>query len=643
MKFARYLQDTQTPEWKKAYIDYRGLKKRITAIRKAQDGFASNTSHSDVNMPLPLSRPSDIGTVNIALESDSAGRLTPSSQFRTITPFNLDADVPPTPDIQEGYINVPSITTSASPGQGIVTSDISQQTRPKVPKNGRRPSFFQGTPNPRKGRGRSFSLTSFGNGSQWRIRNPLAALPLFELYKHLSPQELQFFTSLDTQLEKIDAFYVKRESEMQARSKALHEQLKELNDHRRLIHRANPAREMSWTSVVKNPIRLKPRRNTLPVVDGVDEKDDIQISEHEQQTWKWIPSTLTSIMLNHQEKDSDTTHGQEHTTKQGIALSTDPDEYLYARKKLKKATLEHYRGLELLQNYRILNVTGFRKALKKFEKVTKIPAQQQYMTERVERSSFASDKALQTMMQEMESLYAQTFVRGNKKTARDRLRGSARVTTHHYSTFRSGLFLGAALPALILGLYQSFQPHIREQIPAWDALLFTYGVFFIFVLFSILISLNLLVWAHFRINYIFIFELDTRTRLDHREYLEDYYMDWSLLRLQSPYPLLRQELVYSDYIPLYYFAIVSNLVIRFIWVIYIPEGGLDFRVRTFIVAVLEMFRRWQWNFLRLENEHLGNVDQYRVTREVPLPYTFDGQYLDGDDDDDERLSRKKSP
>ncbi|KAJ4473081.1 hypothetical protein J3R30DRAFT_762168 [Lentinula aciculospora] len=29
MKFAKYLQQTQTPEWKKAYIDYRGLKKKL--------------------------------------------------------------------------------------------------------------------------------------------------------------------------------------------------------------------------------------------------------------------------------------------------------------------------------------------------------------------------------------------------------------------------------------------------------------------------------------------------------------------------------------------------------------------------------------------------------------------------------------
>ncbi|KAL4256368.1 hypothetical protein AB1N83_012317 [Pleurotus pulmonarius] len=53
MKFARYLEETQTPEWKKAYIDYRGLKKRITAIRRAPlqtvHSPAGSTTHLSVN------------------------------------------------------------------------------------------------------------------------------------------------------------------------------------------------------------------------------------------------------------------------------------------------------------------------------------------------------------------------------------------------------------------------------------------------------------------------------------------------------------------------------------------------------------------------------------------------------------------
>ncbi|KAF8609112.1 EXS-domain-containing protein [Ceratobasidium sp. AG-I] len=113
----------------------------------------------------------------------------------------------------------------------------------------------------------------------------------------------------------------------------------------------------------------------------------------------------------------------------------------------------------------------------------------------------------------------------------------------------------------------------------------------------------------------------------------DLTMDWSVLQVKGvKYKFLRKDLAYSSYIPTYYFAIVTNLMLRFIWVWYIPTGGLQAGSRAFIFAVLEMLRRVQWNFFRLENEHIGNADQFRVTREVPLPYVFTGD-ADSDDDD----------
>ncbi|KAJ6487886.1 EXS-domain-containing protein [Mycena sanguinolenta] len=115
----------------------------------------------------------------------------------------------------------------------------------------------------------------------------------------------------------------------------------------------------------------------------------------------------------------------------------------------------------------------------------------------------------------------------------------------------------------------------------------------------------------------------------------DFLVDWSILRIDAPHPLLRKDLVYSNHVYLYYFAIPSNILIRFIWVIYIPPQGPDMMLRSFIGGFLEMTRRIQWNFFRLEAEHIGNVDQYRVTREVPLPYSLDGpRGYDADDDED---------
>jgi hypothetical protein len=48
---------------------------------------------------------------------------------------------------------------------------------------------------------------------------------------------------------------------------------------------------------------------------------------------------------------------------------------------------------------------------------------------------------------------------------------------------------------------------------------------------------------------------------------------------------------------------------------------------------------------RLENEHLGNMDQYRVTREVPLPYAFDELVRESDKEehsDEERHYKRRS-
>ncbi|THH00485.1 hypothetical protein EW026_g2059 [Hermanssonia centrifuga] len=85
----------------------------------------------------------------------------------------------------------------------------------------------------------------------------------------------------------------------------------------------------------------------------------------------------------------------------------------------------------------------------------------------------------------------------------------------------------------------------------------------------------------------------------------DLLMDWSVLRPHATYPFLRSELLYGSSIPLYYIAIVTNVLIRFIWVFYIPVQGPNFMIRTFIAGMLEILRRLQWNFFRLENEHLA--------------------------------------
>lgn len=66
----------------------------------------------------------------------------------------------------------------------------------------------------------------------------------------------------------------------------------------------------------------------------------------------------------------------------------------------------------------------------------------------------------------------------------------------------------------------ALQSERREQIPEWAALLQVYAALSIPVVFSLLVGLNLIAWTRARINFIFIFELDARTVIDSREYIE---------------------------------------------------------------------------------------------------------------------------
>lgn len=96
-------------------------------------------------------------------------------------------------------------------------------------------------------------------------------------------------------------------------------------------------------------------------------------------------------------------------------------------------------------------------------------------------------------------------------------------------------------------------------------------------------------------------------------------MDWSLCRRKTKYPLLRSELAFKDAVWSYYAVVIIDILLRFSWVIYLAPKP-DTQLQGFIVALIEMCRRILWNIYRVESEHTGNVDGYRVTRDVPLPY-----------------------
>eukprot|EP01027_Heterolobosea_sp_BB2_P013018 GEZU01018818.1.p1 GENE.GEZU01018818.1~~GEZU01018818.1.p1 ORF type:complete len:861 (-),score=209.00 GEZU01018818.1:106-2688(-) len=109
------------------------------------------------------------------------------------------------------------------------------------------------------------------------------------------------------------------------------------------------------------------------------------------------------------------------------------------------------------------------------------------------------------------------------------------------------------------------------------------------------------------------------------KYYWDVYMDWGLCRPTAKFIFLRDELMFSHKFH-YYLAIMVNFFLRFIWVpvllgkIFLPNNIMQQEYMLFLIAFAEIFRRFIWNFYRLENEHINNVGQFRVVDDVPLPF-----------------------
>lgn len=113
----------------------------------------------------------------------------------------------------------------------------------------------------------------------------------------------------------------------------------------------------------------------------------------------------------------------------------------------------------------------------------------------------------------------------------------------------------------------------------------------------------------------------------------DLRMDWGLFdRGAGENTFLREEIVYPHK-AYYYCAIVEDVILRFAWIITIclttmtKIHSIGDIVAT-VLAPLEVFRRFVWNFFRLENEHLNNCGEFRAVRDISVaPLNADDQTL----------------
>ncbi|KAJ3336058.1 hypothetical protein HDU93_003797 [Gonapodya sp. JEL0774] len=280
-----------------------------------------------------------------------------------------------------------------------------------------------------------------------------------------------------------------------------------------------------------------------------------------------------------------TKHGQDDISKRnedflnklGLDQAVSRQGLEVARSKLKKAVLEYYRFLTLLRNFQTLNSQAFGKIMKKYEKYTGWGALPLYMA-KVNKREIVTSRKLDELERKTEACFAKYFTDGDQKDAKKRLRlPESRRDEQFMTTWMTGILIGLSVPPILFGLERS----LLQTDSNARFLLQAYGGFGVVVV---------------------------------------------LLQLFSLYT-----------------GMIANAILRITWVFSISPSHwgivVDGRVIAFFLALLEVFRRFQWNVFRMENEHLTNVGNFRAVKDIPLPLKLNRKDNNDDWDDKEDKGR----
>ncbi|KAI2520597.1 XPR1 isoform 3 [Pan troglodytes] len=190
-------------------------------------------------------------------------------------------------------------------------------------------------------------------------------------------------------------------------------------------------------------------------------------------------------------------------------------------KDLKLAFSEFYLSLILLQNYQNLNFTGFRKILKKHDKILETSRGADWRVAHVEVAPFYTCKKINQLISETEAVVTNELEDGDRQKAMKRLRvpplGAAQPAPA-WTTFRVGLFCGIFIVLNItLVLAAVFKLETDRSI--WP-LIRIYRGGFLLIEFLFLLGINTYGWRQAGVNHVLIFELNPRSNLSHQHLFE---------------------------------------------------------------------------------------------------------------------------
>lgn len=328
-------------------------------------------------------------------------------------------------------------------------------------------------------------------------------------------RQQEFFAFLDSELGKVEKFYRTKEDQAGERLAVLREQLHVMRNCRiqemaeakeRAKHKSAPSEEEGKMDTLLNGSRwIHPLKDKV-FTPGPNSKA--------MQKMAMTPAMGEASASGDARRDY-------------IRRAENTIPYRTAKRKLKLALQEFYRGLELLKSYALLNRTAFRKLNKKYDKAVRARPPYRYLNENVNTAYFVTSDVLDGHIQTVEDLYARYFEKNNRKVAVGKLRSHAqRRGDNSASAFRNGVLIGTGLVFALQGLsfavkiLQGDEDEDEEVRARTGYLLQIYAGYFLMLYLFIMFCLDCRLWRRYKINYPFIFEFDPRHHLDWRELAE---------------------------------------------------------------------------------------------------------------------------
>ncbi|CAL5413612.1 unnamed protein product [Camellia sinensis] len=341
-----------------------------------------------------------------------------------------------------------------------------------------------------------------------------------------------FFEGLDEELNKVNQFYKTRESEFLERGEILNKQLQILLDLKRILSDrrrktlssklgADFLSRSNSSSARNSDFSETPTEYSDSSTETASQTDEV-IAALEKNGVNFVGSATRSKTKNGKPKMSMRIDIPATTPTRTISAVTSmlwedlvnnpkkegPGDFINkkkiqcAEKMIRGAFVELYRGLGLLNTYRVSN----QQASTTYLKVVK-------------SSHFVSSDKVVRLMDEVESIFTKHFANDDRKKAMKYLRPQ-QLKGSHMVTFFAGLFTGCfvtlfsvyAILAHLCGLFSATsEASYMETI---------YPVFSMFALLSLhlfMYGCNMFMWKSTRINYNFIFEFHHNTALKYRE------------------------------------------------------------------------------------------------------------------------------